>query len=156
MAPPQAITILFQMEYTSVQVFYLWFPDGCHIWPKAAGLTSVMSQEVTRIVAHFGPRRLFESDSNDGPSPGHSNLVSDGICICSDVLVIVSWWVPFSWWAPILVPGVYSSPTQMMAHPQAIPILCRMVYAFVQVSYLLFPSGCHIWPRAAGLTSLMA
>ena len=48
---------------------------------------------------HFGPQRLFESDS-----PGHSNLVSDG----------------------------------------------------VQVSYLWFPGGCHIWSRAADLTSTMA
>ena len=27
----------------------------------------------------FYPQRLFESDLNNGPSPIHSNLVSDGI-----------------------------------------------------------------------------
>ena len=27
------------------------------------------------------PRRLFESDLNNGPSPGHSNLVSDEVYI---------------------------------------------------------------------------
>ena len=39
---------------------------------------SIMAQEVTRIVAHFGPRRLFESNSNSGPilTPGvHLNLI---------------------------------------------------------------------------------
>ena len=44
--------------------------------PKAAGLTSVMAQEMTGIVAPFcPPPRLFESDSNNAPSPSHSNLV---------------------------------------------------------------------------------
>ena len=95
MAPPQAILILCQMEYTSVQVSYLWFPGGCHICPRAAGLTSIMAQEVTRIVAPFCPWRLFESDSNNGPpSPNHSNLVSDEVYICSDLLLMISWWLP--------------------------------------------------------------
>ena len=52
-------------------------------------------------------RRLFEFDSNNGPSPGHLNLVSDGA-------------------------------------------------ASVHVSYLWFAGRCHIWPRAAGLISIMA
>ena len=51
--------------------------------------------------------RLFKSDSNNGPSPGHLDPVSDGV-------------------------------------------------TSVQVSYLLFPDGCHIWPRTADLTSIMA
>ena len=33
--------------------------------------------------APFWPRRLFESHSDNGPSPGHSNLVSDEEYICS-------------------------------------------------------------------------
>ena len=33
-----------------------------------SGLTSIMTQELTRTVAPFGPQRLFESDSNSGPS----------------------------------------------------------------------------------------
>ena len=86
MAPPQAIPIFCQIELhllmspTSVHVSYLCsclllLPGRCHIWPRAAGLTSVMALKVTRIVAPFcpPPRRLFESDSNNGPSPGHYN-----------------------------------------------------------------------------------
>ena len=34
-APPQALPILWQMEYTSFHVSHLWFPGGFHIWPKA-------------------------------------------------------------------------------------------------------------------------
>ena len=33
----------------------------------------------------LAPRRLFESDSNNGPSPGHSNLVSDEVRISVQV-----------------------------------------------------------------------
>ena len=107
MAPPQAISIVSDGA-TSVHISYLWFPGRCHIWPRTAGLTSIMASEVTRIVAPFcPPRRLFQSDSNNGPSPGHFNLVSDGA-------------------------------------------------TSVPVSYLWFPGRCHIWPRAAGLTSIMA
>ena len=40
-------------------------------------------------------QRLFESDLNNGPSPSHSNLVSDGVYICSGLLLMVSWWVPY-------------------------------------------------------------
>ena len=83
------------MEYTSVQVSYLWFPGGCHICPRTTGLTSIMAQEVTRIVAPFCLRRLFESDSNNGLSPNHSTLVSDEVYICSDLLLMISWWLPY-------------------------------------------------------------
>ena len=38
---------------------------------------------------------LFESDLNNGPSPSHSNLVSDGIYTYSGLLLMVSWWVPY-------------------------------------------------------------
>ena len=55
MAPSQTIPILGQMEDTPVQVSYLWIPGGCHICPRAAGLTSIMAREVTRIVAPFSP-----------------------------------------------------------------------------------------------------
>ena len=48
------------------------------ICPRAAGLTSIMALSVTRIVALFlGPRRLFESGSNNGLSPGHPSVVLD-------------------------------------------------------------------------------
>ena len=40
-------------------------------------------------------RRLLETDLNNGPSPSHSNSVSDGICVCSGLLVMVSCPVPY-------------------------------------------------------------
>ena len=139
MAPPQDISILCQMKYASVQVSYLWFSDRCHIWSRAASLTSIMAWELTWIVAPFCPRRLFESDLNNGPSPNHFSLVSDEVYICSGLLLMVSWQVPYlakgcrpdftnglgvdSNSGPILAPGVYFSPTWIMAPPQAIPKL---------------------------------
>ena len=39
--------------------------------------------------------RLFESDTNNDLSPGHSNLVSDEVYICSSLLVMISWWLPY-------------------------------------------------------------
>ena len=55
-----------QVEDTPVQVLHLWFPGECNIWPKAPGLASIMAQVITQIVAAFCPRRLFESNSNNG------------------------------------------------------------------------------------------
>ena len=97
-------------------------------------------------------QRLLESDLNNGPSPSHSNLVSDGIYIYSGFLLMVSWWVPYlpkgcrpdfnnglvgdSNSGPVLAPGVYLSLTRIMAPPRATPILCQMKYTSVQVSYL--------------------
>ena len=50
-------------------------------------------------VINSGPilalQRLFESDLNNGPSPSHSNPVSDGIYIYSGILLMVSWRVPY-------------------------------------------------------------
>ena len=79
--------------------------------------------------------------------------------ICSGLLLIVSWWVPFltkccrpdfnnglgadSNSGHILTPGVYLSPTQIMAPPEAISILCQMEHTSVMVSYLWFPGRCH-------------
>ena len=49
------------------------------------GLTSIMVQEITRLVAAFiAPRCLSESDSNNDPSPGHSSL---GQMECTSVQV---------------------------------------------------------------------
>ena len=55
MAPLQAILILGQMENTSVQVSYLCSTGGCHIWPRAPALTSIMG----RTVAAFLPSSEF-------------------------------------------------------------------------------------------------
>ena len=121
---------------TSVHVSYLWFPGRCHVQPRAADLTLIMASEVTRIVVPF-PRCLFESDSNNGPFPGHLNVRWSYICSC--LLPMVSWQVPYlakgcrpdfnngfrsdSNSGSILAPSVYSSLTQIMATSQAIPIL---------------------------------
>ena len=43
----------------------------------------------------LAPWRLFESDSNNGPSPSHPNLVSDEVYICSGLLLMVSWLLPY-------------------------------------------------------------
>ena len=63
MAPPQAIPIFGQMEDTPVQVSYLWIPGWCHICPRTAGLTSIMAQEVTRIVGPFWPPGVYLSST---------------------------------------------------------------------------------------------
>ena len=53
--PSPSHSSLGQMEDTPVQVSHLWSPGECNIWPKAPGLTSIMAQEITRIVAAFWP-----------------------------------------------------------------------------------------------------
>ena len=40
----------------------------------------------------LAPQRLFEFEPNNGPSLGHSNLVSDKVYICSG-LFMISWWL---------------------------------------------------------------
>ena len=106
---------------------------------------------VTRIVPTFWPWHLFKLNSNSGPSPGHSNLGSHGRYTCSSLPLMV-WWVSYlnkgcmsdfnngpggdSNSDPVLVPGVYLSPTRIMAPSQATPILCQMKYTSVQVFYL--------------------
>ena len=77
------------MEHVYVQVSCLWFLGGYHFWLTATGL------EVTRIVAPFSPQCLFKSDSNNGPSPGHFNLVSNGVTSVQVFYFMVSWQVPY-------------------------------------------------------------
>ena len=55
------------------------------------GLTLIMTQELTRIVARFGSRHLCKSNSNNDPSLGHSNLVSNEAYICLGLLFTISW-----------------------------------------------------------------
>ena len=85
---------------------------------------------------------------------------------------MVSWWVPYlpegcrpdfnnglggdSNSEPVLGPSVYLSPTRIIAPSRATSIMCQMKYTSFQVSYLRFPGGYHIWPRAPRLTSIMA
>ena len=96
---------------------------------------------VTRIVPTFWPQHLFKLNSNNGPSPGHCNLVSHRVYICSCLILMVSWWVPYlpkgcrldfnnvlggdSNSGTVFAPGVYLSATRIMA-PWATPTLCHM------------------------------
>ena len=132
-----------------------------------------MAQAVTRVVPTFWPLHFFKSSSNNGPSSGHFNLGSDGRYTCSSLQFMV-WWVPcpskgsrldfnndpeMTWivaafWKPwrLFEIDLYNGPSQ------AIPTLCmcQMEYTSIQLSYLWFPGGYHIWPRAPCLTSIMA
>ena len=82
MAPPQAIPILCQIEYTSVHVSYPWFLGGCHICPRAAGLTSIMAKEVTRIVAPFWPPGVYLSSSRIMAPPLATPILCQMKSIC--------------------------------------------------------------------------
>ena len=46
---------------------------------------------VTRIMPTFWPQHLFKFNSNNGPSPGHCNLGSDGRYTCSSLPLMVRW-----------------------------------------------------------------
>ena len=63
MAPPQAIPILGQKKDTPVQVSPLW-SCWCHMWLRAIGLTSIMAQEVTQIVALFWSTDVYLSPTH--------------------------------------------------------------------------------------------
>ena len=102
--------------------------------------------------AHILPpsHHLLKSSSNNDPSPGKSNLESDGRYTCSSLIV--------SWLGPYLAKGpkhdfnnappptsIHSSPTQIIAPPQTIPILCKTEYTSVLVSYsMVLKSGEHM------------
>ena len=132
-----ATPILCQMQYTSVQVSYLWFPACYHIWPRASLNSGPRNDSNSGCILAL--QHLFESSLNNCPSPSHSNLVSDGgVYICSGLLLMISWWVPYlpkdckpdfnngsggdSNSGPVLPPSVYLSLTRIMAI-QAIPVL---------------------------------
>ena len=82
---------------------------------------------VTRIVPTFWRQHLFKFSSN---STGHSSLGSDGRYTCSSLPFMV-WWIPYlnkgcrpdfrnglegdSDSSPVFPPGVYLSPTRIMA-----------------------------------------
>ena len=126
------------------------------------------SDPVWPLGVYLSPNRK----SNNGSSLGHSNLVSDEVYICSDLLLMASWWLQY--WSRGPTPDFNSGPgkdsnigcilafqhlfeSNLNNSPsQAIPILCQIEYTSVQVFYLWFPGGCHICPRATGLISIMA
>ena len=53
--PSPGLCNLGQMKDTPVQVSHFWSPGGCNVWPSAPGLTSIMAQGITWIVASFWP-----------------------------------------------------------------------------------------------------
>ena len=113
---------------------------------------------VTRIVPTFWPQHLFKFNSNNDPSPGHSNLGSDGRYTCSGLLLMDSWWVPYlpkgcrpdfsnglggdSNSGPVLaLQRLFEFDSNNGSSPSH-PILCQIEYTSVHVSYLWFPGGC--------------
>ena len=88
----------------------------------------------------LAPRRLFKFDSNNGPSPGHFNLVSDrvtsvqagfpvGAILAKGCRLDLNNGLGSGSNSGSILPpppppqGVYLSPTRIMAPPQAISIL---------------------------------
>ena len=129
MAPSQAISILSYIcsclpLMVSWQVPYL--AKGCRL-----DFSNDLRGDSNSVP--ISPKRLFKSDLNNGPSPGHLNVR----CFRPEV----SWQVPYldkgcrpdfnnglradSNSGPILPPppSIYSSLTRIMAPPQTIPIL---------------------------------
>ena len=49
---------------------------------------------MTRIVPTYWPLHFFNSNWNNGPSPGHSKIRLDGRCTSSSLPFMV-WWVPY-------------------------------------------------------------
>ena len=113
---------------------------------------------VTRIAPTFWPGIYSNSTRIMAPSPGHSNLGSDGRYICSSLPLMV-WWVPYlnkgctpdfnnglggdSNSGLLLAPWrLFESDSNIGPSPGH-SNLCQMKYTFVQVSYLRFPVGYH-------------
>ena len=71
MAPLQVIPILVKQR-----IHLFRSPTYCLLVGAISGpgLIPIMAQGIIRIVAAFCPQRLFESNSNNGHYPGHSNL----------------------------------------------------------------------------------
>ena len=110
------------------------------------------NQEVTRIVAPYWPPSVYLSSTRIMTPPQAIPILCQ-IYICSCLIPMVSWWVPYlpkgcrsdfnnglrgdSSSGPVLAPGVYLSPTQIMTPLWAIPILCQMksIYLFKSPIY---------------------
>ena len=77
MAPLQVIPILVKWKIRLFRSPTYGLLVGAIFGQGPPGLTSIMAQGITRIMAAFCPlQRLFESNSNNGPAPGHSNLTT--------------------------------------------------------------------------------
>ena len=95
MAPPCTTPILYQMKYTSVQVSYLWFPGDYQLAKGPMPDFNSGPGNDSNIGCIIALQCLFESNLNNSPSQSHYSLVSDRVYICSGLLLIVSWWVPY-------------------------------------------------------------
>ena len=112
------------------------------------------------------PQRLFKSDSNNGPFPTpFQSCVRWSCYICSGLLLMVSWWVPYLAKGcgpdfnnglrgdlnsgPILAPRrLFKSDSNNGPSTGHFNLVPDGVIS-VLVSYLWFPGRCRIWPRAA-------
>ena len=122
-----------------------WVP----LWPRAQGLTSIISRSDSNCGRILGPWRLFESYlisrcSIDGLQVGGCNIwpraPRPDFNNCS--------WDNLNS-GHILASGVYSSLTQIMAPSQAITILGQMKICLLRCpAYDLQMGACNIWPRA--------
>ena len=139
---------------------------------SAAGLTTIMNWEVTRIVVPFWPPGVYLSLSRImAPPRAIPILCQMKIYICSGRLLTVSWWLPYLVKGP--TPDFNSGPgndsyigcifalqhlfkSNLNNSPSPSHSSLASVYTSVQVSYLRFPGGCHIFPRAASPASIMA
>ena len=101
------------------------------------------NQEVTRIVAPYWPPSVYLNSTRIMTPPQARSCL----------IPMVSWWVSYlpkgcrpdfnnglggdSNSGPVLAPGVYLSPTRIMAPPWATPILCQMksIYLFKSPIY---------------------
>ena len=167
-SPSQTIPILGQIEDIPVQVSHLW-SGRCYIWTNNTGLTSIMAQEVTQIIAALWPLGIYSSLARIMvPSPGHSNFVSnEGTAVQVSYLCFSGCchiWPRATGLASIMAQEV----TQIMTAfwppgfirvrlnngplPRPFQFCVKWRHSF-QVSYLCFPGCCHIWP---GLTSIIA
>ena len=84
MAPPQAIPILCQIYICSslipmVSWWVPYLPKGC-----SSDFNNGLGGD-SNSGPVLAPRSSFVSNSNNGPSPGHSNLVSDEVYISVQV-----------------------------------------------------------------------
>ena len=140
---------------------HLWSSGGCNIWPRAAGLTSVMVSGIIRIVAAFGAPSVYRVDSNNALPPRPFQSMSDRGYFCSDFPLMVLWWVPYlakgtrpalnncPWdnlnGGYILALGVYSSPTQIMSPLQVISVLVRWkIHLFRSPTYGLLVGAISV------------
>ena len=111
MAPPQAVPILGQMEDTlvleSLPLMVWWVPylnKGC----RPDFNNGLGGDSDSGVLASW---RLFESDSNNVPSPGHSSLVSDEVFRSP---IYGSWWLPYWPRAPRLTSIVAQEMTEIL------------------------------------------